>query len=361
MDFIITELSKIDYTAFLETFFPTFVFILSLKAENINQKYRLIKIKEPVEIKKVYIPPMLRIGRKGLHIKELSSEILKDKIMVFAKTLENIFDKNDLKVFYYNVKNLNVEYSNNLDENEFKKQIGVYLLGSNLIKIDDRKDINQDQVLYHELFHIASTIKNRNIWYSGFEQNNLNKFNCIGKGLNEGYTELLTSRYFETNPKSGYQYEIHIASKLEEIIGKEKMEKYYLNADLYHLVEDLCEYETKDDVIKFIKYLDLYGKKFGTTNSHEKKEEIEEYLKYINEFILKCYLKKIKKEMKGKNLQKEQAISILNQYINSLGLSMTEKTNNITYEYMSVEKLNEILSLVFGNENIGATKNDKSI
>ena len=361
MDLIINELSKIDYTVFLETFFPAFVFILSIKTMETNQKYKLIKESKPIEIKKVHIPPMLRIGKKGFNIQKLSSKVLQDKIFSFSNVLKTNFKLCDLKLFNYNVKNLNIEFDNNLYANEYKKQIGVYILGNNMIKIDNREDVNQEQVLYHELFHIASTIKNKNTWYSGFEQNDLRTLSTIGTGLNEGYTELLTSRYFETNPKSGYQYEIHIASKLEEIIGKEKMEKYYLNADLYHLVEDLCKYETKEDVIKFIKYFDLYEKKNKLCNKNQNnKEEIEKYLRYINEFILKCYLKKIRREIKENKIKKEHAISILNKYINSLGLAMTETTNNITYKYMSIEKLNEILSNIFYDENISAIKNETS-
>lgn len=60
-----------------------------------------------------------------------------------------------------------------------------------------------------------------NIGYVGFKQSHYNsdsRFN-IGKGINEGYTQLLTLRYFGKKHKMtlAYKFEVSIVEKLEKI------------------------------------------------------------------------------------------------------------------------------------------------
>ena len=83
---------------------------------------------------------------------------------------------------------------------------------------------------------MASTIFQDGIIYSGLSEQN------IGIGLNEGYTELLAKRYFDKSNNNGYIFETQIAKLLELIIGQEKMESYYFNANLYGLIEELRKY-----------------------------------------------------------------------------------------------------------------------
>lgn len=70
---------------------------------------------------------------------------------------------------------------------------------------------------------MASSVFNSesNIGYVGFKQSHYNsdsRFN-IGKGINEGYTQLLTLRYFGKKHKMtlAYKFEVSIVEKLEKI------------------------------------------------------------------------------------------------------------------------------------------------
>ena len=110
--------------------------------------------------------------------------------------------------------------------------------------------------LGHELLHVASTNATCKIIYSGFM-----KFdsigNEIGRGLNEGFTELLTNKYFNKKDISSYQlFETNIASYLSEIIGFNKMKKFYFNASLESLIIELKKYDNLENIIKFIKNID---------------------------------------------------------------------------------------------------------
>lgn len=82
-------------------------------------------------------------------------------------------------------------------------------------------DISQNvKSLYHELFHMASTVIEDNTIFNGYLEEtveNLESFNTIserGRGLNEGYTELLSERYF--NSATQYDLERLFVKQLEK-------------------------------------------------------------------------------------------------------------------------------------------------
>ena len=85
---------------------------------------------------------------------------------------------------------------------------------------------------------ISSYVDNNNM-FSGFSYSNQNDDSKdFGDGLNEGYTDLLTKRYFGNVEvcESDYDFEILIASFIEEIVEKDVMEKLYLTADFQGLM-----------------------------------------------------------------------------------------------------------------------------
>ena len=84
---------------------------------------------------------------------------------------------------------------------------GIYLPKENTIDI--YKIFDKNSVLSHEFLHMASTLKNQT---SGFYTK---LDSCwIGNGLDEGYTELLNQRIFNTK-KISYTYNIEIIKILE--------------------------------------------------------------------------------------------------------------------------------------------------
>ena len=122
-----------------------------------------------------------------------------------------------------------------------------------IVNLNRSKDI--DFTVTHELFHAASS-KNR--FSSGFHQSILSNGHIgsqiqFGRWVNEGYTELLNIRYFDSNFGRSYMHEVFLMNKLENIIGKEKMERLYINSDLKGLVNEINKYLERKEVMSFIK------------------------------------------------------------------------------------------------------------
>lgn len=122
-------------------------------------------------------------------------------------------------------------------------------------------------LIYHELFHMATTKLQEEACRSGFYYCDLDF--CLGEGLNEGYTELMTMRYFgnymseKEEEVSSYPVLVSIAYLLEKyFIGKERMQKLYFGLDLPNLIEILKEYDSESNVMSFLRkidYLNLYN------------------------------------------------------------------------------------------------------
>ncbi|MBR1386733.1 MAG: hypothetical protein IJ568_07880 [Bacilli bacterium] len=178
----------------------------------------------------------------------------------FYNIMINNFNKEDLVLLNYNIKTLVINYSSLKFEsfNAHAKIKGIYNSEHNIIKIS--KDYI-DESIYHEFLHMASSYFTKDrIDHSGLSQTRITKndFINIGSTLNEGYTEVLNKRYFQDELyTSVYPFESFISELIEEIIGKRKMEKMYLSADLNGFINELSKYDDKENVIDLIKSLDI--------------------------------------------------------------------------------------------------------
>ena len=148
--------------------------------------------------------------------------------------------------------------------------------------------------IYHELSHLSSYFKKGDIAYHGFRQMDTNTGYSIGVGINEGFTEVINRTYFEKDSHS-YEVAYTIAERHSKIIGLEKMETLYFNADLKGLVDEIMKCGvSKEEVYKFIINLDLYYK-----IDHEYKKNnkfaINALVKCeyeLNKFLIKLYVNK---------------------------------------------------------------------
>lgn len=122
-----------------------------------------------------------------------------------------------------------------------------------------RSDISSS--LYHELLHFMSSFSRENIYSSGFCQTfkstdfKESVERSIGKGLNEGYTTLLAKRYFE-NAIDSYKLLQILASSVEDLVGKEKMENMYFRGALDELIAELSKYASREDAITLLRKMD---------------------------------------------------------------------------------------------------------
>ena len=170
------------------------------------------------------------------------------QIYIFStKLLQNV-DINNLRNFIHNIPKTTIHYHTKVD---VFKVAGTYNKKNNTIEI--YKD-NNNTTLYHELLHAAST----SYLYDavGFKT----KINgiIIGKGLNEGYTELLNNRIFNAKSKS-YLYLQKLTKLIEKFYqNKEEMTEDYFNADFLRLFGELLKSMSIEEVIDIIISLDQF-------------------------------------------------------------------------------------------------------
>ena len=210
-----------------------------------------------------------------------------NKINKFKYTLINSFNDLDLVNFYSNLADLKIiettdeiygklDYATNSNYDYLKNCIII------------KKNKISDKSLYHELFHMASNATTKSDIKDGFYlyQNKRN----FGLGINEGYTEYLTRKYFgKFDNEYVYEFEVIIAKYIEDIIGKNKMESYYLRAQLDSLIDDLSLYSDRDRAILFITDIDFVH---YFLDQEDMQNDILAAVNRINEFIICCRLSK---------------------------------------------------------------------
>ena len=110
--------------------------------------------------------------------------------------------------------------------------------------------------IYHELFHAFTTYKENNFSiYSGFNYTNIHT--DIARRLSEGYTAVLTNRYFDID--DAYMIEANIARKTELILGEKNMQNLYASNNLYAIIKSLSKFSSEEEAIAFINSVDKLG------------------------------------------------------------------------------------------------------
>ena len=250
-----------------------------------------------------YIKLFLKSNKKKIEIKQTPKVVNSGKVKIdnaevkkFEKRLIHLKSFNE-SFFYYNVSSLKIE------RNSFLSKIypGVYDVRKNVIHLSD------DYEFPHELNHMSSTFCDGKDYYSGFSQNG------NGDGLREGYTELLSGRYF--NKKDSYPVEVKIMSNLEKIIGRDKMEHFYYTADLYNLVKELEQYDSKENVLNFINCVDLLSSLIDSYFGCRMYSTIlKRCMKKINLYLLKWYSSKQKRLMENNIISNKECYNNIYRY-----------------------------------------------
>ncbi|MDE5630646.1 MAG: hypothetical protein K2I70_03505 [Bacilli bacterium] len=202
------------------SFFPLFEYILlkhwtyHYNLEKVN-KYDGCLINKRVLLDKVSLETRKRAASRA-KIRELAP---------YVEKLVNHVDENLLKDMYRNLSTVN-----------FKRRRLPILIG--IAGMYDSEDNKLSYVfksaIGHELLHLASNC------YHPKSKENQTGFRqgkgtiSIGRGLNEGYTELLASRIFNKNGEvDSYYKEVRIAKLFEFFFDDPKdMEKYYFRHNL---------------------------------------------------------------------------------------------------------------------------------
>ena len=280
---------------------------------NNKKSYTIIKKINLKIVNKVILPPELKEETSEVDFEKCTQKLLGDSIAKFSKFMIENYPKEYLVNFYRNINSLIVN----------KKSLKLYnlLLGEEFIAtFSSRKNkitISNDMyksAIYHELFHLSSSsVKNGDV-FCGFSQKSIRKIVSIGSGLNEGYTQLLTERYFEDGLKGSYSCFVFIADKLEKIIGEDKMSNFYFNSNLPGLINELKQYKSEKEIMQFICGLDLLYICRNKNKYKLARDIIDDSIKETGEFLMDTYTKKLKNELNNGRITKDEFIEKVAEY-----------------------------------------------
>ena len=274
--------------------------------EYLQKRSTLVHESKYVKISEIQVTPTIESVNTEIDVERFSPNKYNEELLHFIIIMTENFPIENVKFFYKNLTNLKVKSQFLLS---LIKSQGFYNCKKNMVVVDSKK---AKKVIYHELLHMASSIV-MNQYFTGFFQSITNN-KRVGNGLNEGYTELLSHRYFNADNKA-YTSHVLLASQLEKIIGKEKMEELYFKADLLGLINILRKYASDEEIEKFLFNMD-YTLNFYKMN--KKCTELDKILNYFNEiykFLINCYARKLGKNINHSNdTEKLQAIKKLMEY-----------------------------------------------
>lgn len=273
----------------------------------------------------------------------------KEDISNFKNVLDKNFSPEVLGNFYKNIKTAKV-----ISKVSNSSYGGVYYFGrlpglKNIIIINNSvlDSFNRNKAPYHELFHLASTNYEDKIYRNGFCYIDYNNGIKLGDGLNEGYTEWLSCKYFSST-EPAYPFETMVAMKLSEILDSDITDKLYLTADLRGLIEELQKYADFEDIRQFITDLDFYtnAETYRTDqreNGNEINKELKERISRIKEFLIKTYNSK----NSYSNLSEEEKEDELKKFTNSLEIVIPLVNNEVLFgDYRAYEDFLEKTSSV---------------
>ena len=294
----------------------------------------------------------IKAKEKDFILSHLENEVISPQIELFSSVMIDNFSSDNLSSFYNNILNLKVNYQEYHEGNSICKISGSYIVNENTINVTD---ISTEGVIYHELFHLASSFVDGDNLHSGFSQNS--KSGVIGVGINEGYTEVLTNRYFNVVDNNAYPFERYAVSKLEQVVGKELMESLYLNADLYGLINELGQYMKFEDIMKFIANMDFLTKHLSV----DKKKRIEnkiikKSLKEVNSFLLDVCSNKLLLLLNEGLISINQLKDCLLYYVNSIVIY--ERFSDRGYDIFSVEDINAYFDRVIQKAELISIKEE---
>lgn len=312
------------------------------------------------KIKKVKLPPELQARFNEAEFRGIANKEIKDAVNEFLEVLTNNFPREILTNFYNNIHDMQIHMTDYKLKNIFHKIEfnGSFNAKTNTIKLN--KNEQNYEAIFHELFHMASTVSLDNDIYSGFRQHKTyNSKDDIGVGINEGYTQALTERYFGhiEGIKYSYPFETFIACLIEEIIGEDKMAKYYFNSNLYGLIDELSQYNLPNNVMKFIYNLDFLNKIPTLPNMGVLEQDyIIKSIKQIIDFLFYTYERKIKKQFNKGLISENEYIRNLEIYAIKLKTIYYSKS----YRYVIDNSITFVGSLPTLNTQINVSSLDES-
>ena len=227
----------------------------------------------------------------------------------FKRTISRNINRKYLNTFYKNIDGLTITSEKiKKERNQLLEVKGCYYQCNNKVLLSE--NIKPDTI-YHELFHVASSISCNGNTYSGFNQYFFykGKWIDIAEGINEGYTQLLTERYFPSKktPLSSYPFEKEIALCIENIVGRRKLEHFYFTNDLDGLCNELSLYtDNSDDISEIILKTDYITEKLYNKLNIEELIKVKRYIKDVSFILIKIKVTKLIRELEENRISNKE-------------------------------------------------------
>lgn len=222
-------------------------------------------------------------------------------ILSFINKIKSKNPNWNFNLLYCNLSTISFHHDNFLPEN----CTGIYDIKKNRITYSKPTSI------FHELLHASTSIKIGSQYYCGLEQIKKKILaHSIGKGINEGYTNYLESKY--DTCYGWYVPEMEIVKNLNKAVPC--MEEYYNNMDLLGLITYLERYFSKKDVLNFIEMVD-YIYKYGHRKDSSKQEELKDIYYETQLYTYSCLIKKLIDDIDNERISIEDAQKQLNMAI----------------------------------------------
>lgn len=251
--------------------------------------------------------------------------------------------------FYNNLSTLKVQL--NLDKTKILKNFysfGIYDAKENKIIIDSyaiKKFLKKNNIdviyfkkyinlfLYHELMHMASSKKDGNIYYSGFDKYPVNINELYSRALTEGYTEYLACSYYNIY-NNFYYIDMKIINMLMCILGNEVIAYSYYNvlgtSLLIQKLKEICPNEDIDKLFKNINY--RYSERFNEDNVY--------FIPLIQNILVNIFIAKINNDSIN-GITYEELMPLINFFKESL-ITYNELKKNYPH-FRNLPNLNESL------------------
>ena len=176
----------------------------------------------------------------------------KDIVLEFVDIFETNFDQEKIDNMLKNLSKLRITTIVPLDRYSFlgTRSLGYYDSKNNELVVETKDAKHLKETIFHELLHMASTVKGTNDNYCGF-----NFKGIIGKGINEDYTEYLLEKYYGKEIDIYPRY--NLLKQIEYLVGEKELEDYYFKGDLKLLIDALSKYDSKKEIIRLLYEYDL--------------------------------------------------------------------------------------------------------
>lgn len=285
------------------------------KSEKIVKKF-IINCRKEYQPENLDIYKYLKYGR------------LDDIIESFNNTFEQRIGKERKKFFNTHIKHLKIKQVPGPCTISKKSTTGTYMPQKNTItiygKLNDCLEVSER--LMHELLHMSSNKANGLVDGLTISTKKNKLYGTTGSGLNEGYTELLNSRYFAMQEYySGYRKEMVLAAGLEKLVGKDIMLDSYFKYTLFDLLIELNKYTESE------KYsLDIINRIDNIYRAEDIKEKEKIYVD-VKKDIVGLYRKKLIEDFTSNKIDLEEFTKR-----NLFDIELYDKYNFIYDDYANI-------------------------